>query len=406
MEAGAVECANGHLFCAHCAKSTAFVDFGLRDLVLRSSLDEVLKWRGLACCVCGVRGSLRRSLVTEAAIAALPVRCGFTALGQVCRWIGRRDQFHAHDHVFSDSDQSQSHPPGRGTKRPNSALISGDSDNGDQRLKRSCHQRTSSVEENSENEVEFQIVASEIVPESAVPDISAAGEWISGSVAATEGQRIDGAEIFLDVGQSEDELYTISQADQATDGFRRVVVADVIEAGESEVCFVDVGETGGGHANDAGILHHAASTAGYDSDHEARELHVSHAGPQTVQQNVGAAAIPADDAAEIIPLVPDEDEFAQPVQKSPEDQRDTANAPTRTALASVNGADGPRVGELYIVPGEFHTVELALQNAGLIPKPTVSLIDQAARTIYDAIAGVVHRVSNTRAINAEEHTGD
>ena len=63
---------------------------------------------------------------------------------------------------------------------------------------------------------------------------------------------------------------------------------------------------------------------------------------------------------------------------------------------SVNNADRQAVnGQQQIAPGQFHTVRLALQNAGLIPRPTVSLVDRAAKSIYDAIACAAHRVSNT-----------
>jgi len=51
-----------------------------------------------------------------------------------------------------------------------------------------------------------------------------------------------------------------------------------------------------------------------------------------------------------------------------------------------------RAGELHIQDGEFHAVENALQNAGLVPKPAVPPVDRAAKMIYNATVRAVRRV--------------
>ena len=110
MAGGAAECSHGHLFCAQCAINSAAADFGMCDVKWSSSVYQVLSWSGFTCCVCGVRGPLRRSIVTDAAVAALPVRCGYTALDEACRWTGRRDQFDTHRHVFTEQSHSENEP--------------------------------------------------------------------------------------------------------------------------------------------------------------------------------------------------------------------------------------------------------------------------------------------------------
>ena len=118
MSSGAVKCYQGHLFCAQCAISSTAKDFGIRDLKWSSSdLHQVLSWSGFTCCVCGVRGPLHRSTATDAAVAALPVRCGYTALDEACRWTGRRDQFDAHQHLCTEQSDT-GRAPRRGTNSP------------------------------------------------------------------------------------------------------------------------------------------------------------------------------------------------------------------------------------------------------------------------------------------------
>jgi len=391
MAAGAVECKNGHVICAWCAKNSAPRNFGIRDLVLRSSLDEVLKWRGLSCRVCGVRGPLRRSLVTEAAVAGLPVRCGFTALGVACRWTGRRDEFHAHEHAFPDPDQLQPSAERRGTKRPSSAAIS-DSDNDGQRAKHGRLQQTLSVEEKSEDELAIQTADADVAALLAVPDINAAGERAGEVVTVAEVHRFNGDEILVDVGQLENEMYT-SQVDQTTDGFRLAAVPDVRDADESEFYFVDVEDNGEAHGNDAGIPHNAAVSAvqrpaigSHDDIQTAGELHVNRDRLQTARQKVGDTEVPVDDGAEFTHNAAQEgDEFyiadneTQPVHNSPANNRSEATSPA-SCRAVVD-----------IPPGEFQDVERALQEAGLIPPPTVSLVSRAATTIYNAIARTISR---------------
>ena len=188
MEDGVVECTNGHRVCARCTVNSAPRHFGIRDLVLKSSLDQVLNWSGLACRICGVRGPSRRSVVTEEAVAALPVRCGFTApVGGTCRWIGRRDEFHAHRHAFA-SDQLEPRPSGRGIKRSGSAPNDVDQER--------AKQRRFSVEAKSDNgTAQFQTAkttSSNTVP---LPDISAAGEWATDLVATGKKYKlVDGSD--------------------------------------------------------------------------------------------------------------------------------------------------------------------------------------------------------------------
>ena len=380
MAGGIVECENGHLYCAQCAMDSAPSDFGIRDLVLRSALDEVLNWSGLACLICGVRGPLHRSLVTEGAVGALPVRCGFTTdLGVACLWTGHHNEFHFHKHVFSANDHAGvHHPVGRGTKREVSTL----NDN-DQPVKQRRHQLTASVEENSE----FQITSADlgVVAGSGVPDTSAAGECIGGLVTTTADiHPFDGDESLLDAGLPDIGLQA-SGGVRATEGLRGAAVADS--------CFADMGEIAEVHGNDGGILCNVAgggpTTGGHDNDQEAGDLQANPEGLFAVQQKV-----PVVHGAKSVGNAAQEDNNSVDDDREPAQNLDNGGVPAGSASVDIHDADGRSIGELYIPPGSFHTVKLALQNAGLIPTPRPSLVDRAAKTIYNAFSSTAQLVSN------------
>jgi len=177
MANGAAECYNGHRFCALCAINRAAKDLGIPALKWKSSIFEGLSWSGFWCCICGVRGPLRRSAVTDAAVASLAVRCRFTTMGVVCRWSGRRDQFDTHQHVFADPDEkladTQNHPPRRGRKRPVSDANAVFHEDDGLHTKQRREQRISNDNE-KEDDVQFQSSQTadpDIVPQSGtIPD--------------------------------------------------------------------------------------------------------------------------------------------------------------------------------------------------------------------------------------------
>jgi len=216
MARGVAECRNQHRFCIQCALNTAPKSFGIRDLVLRSSVDQALTWFGFKCSVCGVKGPLRRSLATDTAVAALPVRCGSSEDGATCRWTGRRDEFDAHRHVFSDEElelqATEQQSPSRGTKRPNEDRDSNEVDDPHDVKQCRRYQQTS---EQSENEAGFlggQITSPGTVPGSAAPGIDAAGDPEVLDVTSVE------------IHQEDDELYITVEESQSGSPFPRAAV--------------------------------------------------------------------------------------------------------------------------------------------------------------------------------------
>jgi len=345
MVGGVAECHNGHQFCIQCAVTWTAEDFGIRRLKWSSSIHETLTWSRFKCCICGVRGPLRRSSVTDAAVAALPVRCGFTALqGLACRWSGRNDEFETHQHVFTNPDQDQpaetdDHPSRCGRKRPNSDLNTDSYKADGQGVKQRRYQIASSDEKN-EDEVEFQRVQTadiDNVPASAFPDTNASGESVEGLVLDTTVPHFNRTGIVLDAGlQREDEWHITQTETQAVQTAGESIVRDEAVPGD------DVAESTN------------------DTDQEESESWITDREDQPLQSPT------AGDDRE--PAILDDD-IAATIFREDDEQ--------------------------HVINEQFHAVRSALQSAGLAPKPTVPPIDRATKMIYDVTARVVRRVIKT-----------
>jgi len=383
MAGGAAECDNGHRFCIQCAVTSTAKDFGIHHLKWSSSIHQALTWSRFTCCVCGARGPLRRSSVVDAAVGALPVRCGSTALGLACRWSGRRDQFDTHQHVFTDpvqdqpgtqdhscrpgkkrlssifTDSTQDQPgtqdhPSRRRKKPLSSASNTDSDETDgPRVKRRRYQDTADGNENEGASQRVQTIDSDVVPVSAFPDINASGESVEGVVL-----------------------------DMAVPHIARTGV----------------------------IIHTAvAAAADDDDDDDSRredELHISQEEMLTVQTAVNNVVrdrvVPGGGGADIThdaDREEDESFITADIELQPS-QNPTAGDVREPVLADLRGSevfhdvDG-QARELDIIPGQFNAVHSALQSAGFVPKPTIPPVDRAAKFIYNVTARVVHRVIKT-----------
>jgi len=364
MAGGAAECDNGHQFCIQCAVTSTAKDFGIRHLKWSSSIHQALTWSQFTCCVCGTRGPLRRSSVTDAAVAALSVRCGFTALGLTCRWSGRRDQFDTHQHVFTDPVQdqpdTQDHPPRRGRMRLN--YTDSDEANG-QRVKRRRYQVGGEENEDEVASQRVQAIHSDVVSESAFRDFNASGESVDGVALDTTIPRCNRAGVIISAAAVADD------ADDDDD---------------------DVHDDGGG------------GCIGRRED----ELHIRQEETLTIQTAVrGRVGLDPDDGSADISRDADWEETAEslvtPNREFQPSQSPTASdvrepvIPTDLRGSEVfQDVDG-QARELDIIPGQFHTVHSALQNAGLVPEPTMPPVDRAAKLIYNITARAVRRVIKT-----------
>jgi len=341
MAYGVAECHNGHLFCVKCAVTWVAKDIGMRPLKWSKAIHQALRWSRFKCCICRVQGPMSRSTATDAAVAALPVQCGYTALGLACLWTGRRDLFDSHQHSFADPAQHQQQPSGRGTKRPNSCNAGG------QPAKQRRYHQTTPGNEESEDEVEFgrvQTARSDVVPGSAFPDINASGESVQGLVLETAIPPVNRTGIMLAAdaaaaaaagndGEEEEEEEEEENAGPPDDDLH-ISQEEPQTAGEIGV------RDGGG--NSSGI------TLDADWEQESRLTDTE------AQLPWAPPAVSADGGAAAVVL--------------------TANE---------------RAAERYVIYGQFDAVHNALQNAGLIAKPTIPPVDKLAKLIYNATARAV-----------------
>lgn len=388
MARGVAECRNQHRFCIQCALNTAPKSFGIRDLVLRSSVDQALTWFGFKCSVCGVKGPLRRSLATDTAVAALPVRCGSSEDGATCRWTGRRDEFDAHRHVFSDEElelqATEQQSPSRGTKRPNEDRDSNEVDDPHDVKQCRRYQQTS---EQSENEAGFlggQITSPGTVPGSAAPGIDAAGDPEVLDVTSVE------------IHQEDDELYITVEESQSGQSFS---ASSSHDAGNPTNIRQRPNEDRDSNKDEdrRRLLYQQT----FDNDDEGQsEDDVGFQGEQINSPGtVPGSAIPDTDAAGepedldviSVEIHEEEDELYVTVEDSQSGQSSSASSgdeledPT-DARDATNARDA--------VHEKLQELRRALQDSGHLPEPTVAPVDRAANFIYDVVSGAFRSVTN------------
>ena len=242
------------------------------------------------------------------------------------KWSSLNNQDH-------EQSNTEAHPHRRGIKRPACEANAASDEADEQSAKERRYQPTSSGEKDGEVEMTEVITTSaDSIPESAVPDINAAGESVDGSV-------LDTAITY----------FNASQRDELPINERKL---QTIWTGEGIVRDGEVRNDDGGE-----IFH--------DADLEESEL------------------------LEVLPGAERSGKEHQTVQTSTEIDISEAADPVDDKAASIfRTADGK---EVKIMPGKFHEVVNALRDAGLVPPLSEPLVDKAAKFIYRvAVDAVVH----------------